>query len=366
MRKRRAGTAGAVLALVLGVTLSGCGEEDGRLATASAGSDRRVLVGTADGAGASFPAPLFDGWIDEFMWHEPFSSLDYLSVGSGAGIEGFLADELDFGSSEKYLTDEQLAAAQANRGCAPLQFPVVFGSVLIAFNDPRLDGLILDAETIARIYDRDITRYDDPRIARLNPGRELPDKAIRPMHRSDGSGTTYVFTHYLSHEVPFWKEKYGQGSTVAWAEGVTGGEGNEQVTAQVIETPGGLGYVNQAYALKHGLATARVVNADGEAVEPTLEATTAASELARIPEDFQFDIDDIGGSGYPITGTNWIFAYSCGYEEDTTAVLRAFWTWALTDEAAREIALDMGYAPMGPELRQRVLAEIERIGSEGP
>jgi phosphate transport system substrate-binding protein len=363
MGKRRTTTLGTGIALALGLVLTtgGCAPEGERLGSAAAGNERKVMLGSVAGAGASFPAPLFDAWIDDFMWHEPFTSLSYLSIGSGGGIEGFLADEVDFGSSEKYLTDEQLAQARLNRGCEPLQFPVVFGSVLIAFNDPLLDGLVLDAVTIARIYDRKITRYDDPRIAALNPDRALPDREIVPMHRADGSGTTYVFTHYLSHEVPFWRAKYGQGATVEWADGVTGGDGNEQVTAKVIETPGGLGYVNQAYALKHGLATARVVNADGHPVRPTLEATTAASELAEIPEGFQFDIDDIGGEGYPITGTNWIFAYSCGYDEETAALLRTFWSWVLTEADADEIALDLGYAPMGPELRQRVLAEVERI-----
>jgi phosphate transport system substrate-binding protein len=364
MRKRHTGTLATGIATVLALTLtSGCGET-GRTASAAGGDDNASMMhGTADGAGASFPAPLFEEWIDGFMWEEPFTSVTYLSIGSGGGIDGFLAEDFDFGSSEKHLTDGQLASAALNRGCRAVQFPVVFGSVLIAFHDPMMNGLVLDATTIAQIYDRQITRYNDPRIAALNPDRSLPDRAIRPMHRADSSGTTYVFSHYLSHEVPFWAEKYGEGSEVDWAEGVTGADGNEAVTAQVIETEGGLGYVNQAYALKHGLATARVVNADGEAIRPTLEATTAASELAEIPESFQFDIDDIGGTGYPITGTNWILAYTCGYDAQTAELLRAFWTWALTGEDADQLALDLGYAPMGPALKQRVLKEIGRIGS---
>jgi phosphate transport system substrate-binding protein len=364
MRERRTARLGAGMALASALTLitAGCGD-DAAVTTAASERETHMMVGTVSGAGASFPAPLFDGWIDEFMWQEPFTSVTYLSIGSGGGIDGFLADELDFGSSEKYLGDDQLAAARLNRGCEALQFPVVFGSVLIAFNDQRLNGLVLDADTIARIYDRQITRYDDPRIAALNPDRLLPDLEIRPIRRSDGSGTTYVFTHYLSHEVPFWADEYGQGSEVAWDGEVTGADGNSEVTAQVIETLGGLGYVNQAYAIKHGLATAKVVNADGLPVRPTLEATTAASELADIPENFQFDIDDIGGDGYPITGTNWIFAYTCGYEAETVKLLRAFWDWTLTGEQADEIALELGYAPMGPALKQRVLAEVARIGA---
>ncbi|MBB0229839.1 phosphate ABC transporter substrate-binding protein PstS [Streptomyces calidiresistens] len=361
-KRRRVPALAAILAAAV-TTVAGCGPQAAQAGDSGTGERQTLMTGVLNGAGASFPNPLFQEWIESYGFDQPFATINYQSIGSGGGIQGFIEDTLDFGSSEKYLTDEDLATASLNRDCEAIQFPVVFGSVVIAFHDPAMDGLVLDAETIARIYDRDITRYDDPAIAALNPDRELPDREIVPVHRSDGSGTTYVFTHYLDHEVPMWAQKYSEGSDIEWAEGTVGGDGNEGVTARVINTEGGLGYVNQSYAIRHNLATARVVNASGTPIEPTLEATTIASGVAVIPENFQFDLDDIGGEGYPISGTNWIFAYECGYDDDLAELLRSFWTWAMTSEEADELALELGYAPMAPELKRRVLREIERINS---
>jgi phosphate transport system substrate-binding protein len=224
--------------------------------------------------------------------------------------------------------------------------------------------MVLTAEAIARIYDREIVYYDDPALAELNPEMDLPHRQIRPVHRSDGSGTTYVFTHYLTTEVPFWADEYAEGTDINWHDNTQGGDGNEGVTATVLGTEGGLGYVNQSYAQENELATARVVNSDDKAIEPTLEATTAASEEADIPPNFQFNIDHVGGEGYPIVGANWILAYRCGYEDEVADILRSFWNWTVTDTDADELARELNYAPMGRELRERVTREIEKIGSE--
>lgn len=327
-------------------------------------ADAGGASGELVGAGATFPTPLFQDWIFEYQENvEPGVSINYQSIGSGGGIEQFIAQSVDFGSSERYLTDEALAEAEAERGCAAIQFPIVFGSVVIAFNDPALDGVVLDAETIAAIFDRRITNYNDEAIAELNPEMELPDQDIIPVHRSDGSGTTYVFTRFLEHEVDSWADTYGSGTEVDWASGTVGGQGNEGVTAGIQQNPGGLGYVNQAYALENDLPQASIVNEDGNAIEPTLEATTAASEEAEIPDDFQFDILDVGGDGYPIVGTNWIFAWACGYDDGTARSLTEFWNWALDE--GDEIALELNYAPMGDQLKDRVRGQIERINAEG-
>ncbi|MCW4355308.1 phosphate ABC transporter substrate-binding protein PstS [Hoyosella sp. YIM 151337] len=362
MRKWRSLVAvGATLPVV--AFAAACGSDNGN--GDAAGEDTGgSLRGNLTGAGATFPNPVFQEWAAEYGSVEPGVRINYQSIGSGGGIEQFIRGTVDFGSSERYLSDEDLDEAATTRGCEGVQFPVIFGSVVIAFNDPALDGMVLTSDAIAKIYDRQITNFNDPELQELNPDMDLPDQPIIPVHRSDGSGTTYVFSHYLSTENDEWADKYGEGTEIQWASGTVGGQGNEGVAAQVQQNRGALGYVNQAYAIETGMATAHVVNEDGEAIAPTLEATTAASELADIPDTFQFDIDNIGGDGYPITGTNWIFVYECGYDDNTAEMLKSFWNWVLTDDAADELALELGYAPMGDSLKERVQAQVERINSQ--
>lgn len=321
------------------------------------------LSGTLEGAGATFPNPVFQDWNFEYTENvQPGVSINYQSIGSGGGIEQFLLETVDFGSSERYLRDDALAEARQARGCEAIQFPVLFGAVTIAFGDEQLDGLVLDAETIADIFQRNITRYDDPAIAELNPHVDLPDLDIIPVHRSDGSGTTSVFTTYLEDAAPNWE--LGSGTEVQWPADTIGGQGNEGVTAGTQQNPGGLGYVNQAYAIVNDLPTAQVVNEDGNAVEATLEATTEALEVLDIPDNFQFDILGVGGEGFPIVGANWIFAWECGYEGNTAELLRDYWTWAVSDQTALDATTELGYAPLGEGLRGRVLEAIQRIGSQ--
>lgn len=331
----------------------------------SSGGGGGDLSASLTGAGASFPDPLFQDWIYTYSNDvQPGVSVNYQSVGSGAGVEQFLEQTVDFGSSEEPLGEEDLTAAADARGCEAVQFPVVFGAVVIAFNNPELDGLVLDPATIAAIYDREITTFDDPAIAELNPDMELPGDEIIPVHRSDSSGTTYVFSHYLSTEVDSWADKYGEGKEIEWADGLVGGQQNDGVAQGITQNPGGIGYVNQSFAQEAGLSVAHIVNEDGNPIEPTLESTIAASEEAEIPENFQFAIDNIGGEGYPIAGSNWIFTYTCGYEQANADAIIDFWTWALTDQGARDLAGELGYAPLGEELTDRVVAELEKTNAE--
>jgi phosphate transport system substrate-binding protein len=356
-RLARATALSGAVALALVTNLTGC-QADEDLIT------RGTLSGRLAGSGATFPNPLFQDWIGHYTSTvETGVSIDYDSIGSGGGIEQFLAQTVDFGSSERYLEANELSVAQEVRGCAAVQFPVVFGSVVIAFNDPELNGMVLTAETIARIYDREIIYYDDPALVALNEEMDLPHREIKPVHRSDGSGTTYVFSHYLTTEVDSWAQEYAEGTDIGWHPDTLDGDGNEGVTATVLGTPGGLGYVNQSYALENELATARVVNEDDRAIEPSLDATTAASEEAEIPDNFQFNLDNIGGEGYPIAGAHWILAYECGYDDEVADILKDFWEWAVDDTDARELATGLGYAPMGLDLRERVTEEIQRINS---
>jgi phosphate transport system substrate-binding protein len=318
--------------------------------------------GSLDGAGATFPTPLFEDWIFTYQGEvNPNASVNYQSIGSGGGIEQFLSETVDFGSSERNLSDEDLAAAEEARGCAAIEIPVVFGAVLVAFDDESLDGVILSPEVVADIFERRITTWNDPAIAELNPDLELPETDLIPIHRSDGSGTTSVFTKYLDDAADNWT--LGEGTEVQWPSGTVGGEGNEGVSAGIDQNAGGIGYVNQAYALELELPTARIVNADGNAVEGSLEATSAALSTLEIPDDYRFDILGVGGDGYPIAGTNWIFAWECGYDAETEELLKDFWTWAVTE--GDDFALELGYAPLAEDVKPGVLDAIERINSEG-
>jgi phosphate transport system substrate-binding protein len=350
----------AVLAAIP-LLAAACSNGGGSAGTDSEGGE---LSGSLTGAGASFPDPLFQDWIYTYNEVQPGVEVNYQSVGSGAGVEQFLEETVDFGSSEEPLSEEELQAALDTRGCEAVQFPVVFGSVVVAFDNPDLDGLVLDAEAVAGIFAGRITEFNDPAIADLNPDMELPDDEIVPVHRSDGSGTTQVFTHYLSTEVDWWADEFGADKEIQWADGLVGGQQNDGVAQGITQNPGGVGYVNQSFAMEAGLSTASIVNEDGNPIEPTLEATTIASEEADIPDNFQFTIDNIGGEGYPIAGSNFIFTYTCGYEEATADMITDFWTWAMTDEAADELALELGYAPLGDSLKERVLEAIELTNAE--
>jgi phosphate transport system substrate-binding protein len=321
-------------------------------------------AGSLVGAGATFVNPIFVDWILDGYQAEvnPNADINYQSIGSGGGIEQFLLETVDFGASERYLRDDTLAEAEETRGCPAIQFPIVFGSVTIAFHDEELDGLILDGTTIAAIFQREITNYNDPAIQELNPDRDLPDQDIIPVHRSDGSGTTSVFTTYLEQDGAVEGWELGSGTEVQWPSGTIGGQGNEGVAAAIQQNPGGLGYLNQAYVIEQGFPQAQVVNADGNPVTATLEATQEGAEVADIPDDFQFDILDIGGDGFPITGTAWVFVWECGYDETTEALLKDFWTWAVTEGGP--YAEDLGYASLGEGLQERVLDAIDRINSQ--
>lgn len=344
-----AGRALAAVAVAAALVLTACSSGKARI----------------EGAGATFPTPLYQDWIHTYASTvDSGVTIDYQSIGSGGGITQFLSQTVDWGTSERYLRDRDLADAEAARGCPAIQVPMVYGAVVVAFSDPRLDGLVLDAATLSAIFRREITNYADPRIAALNPERELPDREIIPVHRSDGSGTTSVFTTWLADEDPVWAAQLGSGTEVDWPAGTVGGPGNEGVTANLAQNPGGIGYVNQSYAQVQGLPLARVVNADGNAVYPTLAATTAALDGLEVPDDFQFDILGVGGEGYPIAGTVWNFFWECGYDGETAAHLREFWSWAVRH--GDEAAIALGYAPLGPEMKERVLAAIARIGRLDP
>lgn len=348
-------------------TTDDAGQEPGELDDDAVGVD----AGSADllGAGATFITPLMLEWIRD---NEPGIQINYQSIGSGGGIAQFLEETVDFGSSERFLTDEEMDDAREIRGCEPLHIPDAFGAVVPTYNDPDLeaaldaagqDSLILDGDTIAGIYLTEITSWDDPAIAALNPDVELPSTQLIPVHRSDGSGTTYIFTTYLNDENQQWADEIGNGSEVDWPAGTIGGNGNEGVAAETQQQPGAVGYLSIAYAIENDIPMVSVINDDGEPIFPSVESVAAGPNaiIDTIPEDFRYDILGVGGDGFPIVGTHWILAWECGYEDATADSLKAFLTWAVTEGDA--LAEDLLYSPVTGDFEQRVLDEIELINS---
>ena len=342
-------------------------DDDEELGEDGVAADRADLLG----AGATFITPVMLEWIRD---NEPGIAVNYQSIGSGGGIAQFLEESVDFGSTERYLTDEEVEDAIEIRGCEPLHIPDAFGGVVPSYNNPDVDAaleaagepyLILSGPVIADIYLGNITEWNDAAIAELNPGVDLPGGPIIPVHRSDGSGTTYIFVRYLTDISEQWADEVGFGSEVDWPTGI-GGNGNEGVAAETQQQPGAMGYLSIAYAIENDISMAAVVNADGNAIFPTVESVSEgpASIIDTIPDDFRYDILGVGGDGFPIVGTHWILAWECGYDDETASSLIDFLTWVVTE--GDDLAIDLLYSPVTGDFEDRVVEQIQRINSVEP
>ena len=368
----------AATLLALALVAVACGGGDDAAGDPTAADDNGMEIGedgvAADradllGAGATFITPLMLEWTRD---NAPGIAVNYQSIGSGGGIAQFLEETVDFGSTERYLTDEEVEDAREIRGCEPLHIPDAFGGVVPAYNNPDVDAaleaagqdaLILSGEVIADIYLTNITQWDDPAIVELNPDVDIPSGDIIPVHRSDGSGTTYIFVTYLSDVSDEWAEEIGAGSEVDWPLGTIGGNGNEGVAAETQQQPGAMGYLSIAYAIENDISMVSVINDDGNAVYPTVDSVAAGPStiIDTIPEDFRYDILGVGGDGFPIVGTHWVLAWECGYDDDIAESLKDFLTWAVTD--GDDLAVDLLYSPVTGAFEERVLGQIERINS---
>jgi len=315
------------------------------------------------GAGASFPAPIYLEWIAEYTSNiQPDVSINYQSIGSGGGVEQFIGQQTDFGGSDAFLTDEEVADATAARGCEPVHIPTVFGAVAIGYNLEGVDGLILSGPVLADIFLGNISSWDDLAIADLNPGVNLPSEDIIVAHRSDGSGTTSIFTTYLSDVSEQWASDVGAGKDVEWpAPNSVGGEKNDGVAAQIQQNPGAVGYIELSYAITINIPVADMVNEDGYAVTPTLASTAAAADGIAIPDDLRFNILGVGGEGYPIAGATWVLAWTCGYDDNTAAILKDYLTWTLTE--GDSLAEELLYSPLSASLEARALEKVDMISS---
>lgn len=310
---------------------------------------------TMNGAGATFPYPIYSKWFDEYAKVDPSVRFNYQSIGSGGGQKQITSQTVDFGASDGPMSDENLAKAPGKI----LHIPTVAGADVVAYNLPGNPSLKVDADAVAGIFLGQITKWNDPKLTALNPGANLPNQEIVVVHRSDGSGTTFIFTDYLSKVSPEWKEKVGTNTSVNWPTGL-GGKGNEGVAGQIKQTPGALGYVELIYALQNKMDYANVKNSAGNFVKPSAASITAAIATAQIPDDFRFSMTDAPGSNsYPICGATWLLVYEQQKDATKGRKLVEFLKWALTK--GEDMAKDLDYAPLPAELRDRVLKRIEQI-----
>jgi phosphate transport system substrate-binding protein len=308
-----------------------------------------------NGAGATFPYPLYSKWFDEYTKVDPSVRFNYQSIGSGGGQKQILEQTVDFGASDGPMSDENLAKASGKI----LHIPTVAGAVVVTYNLPGNPLLKLDGATIAAIFSGKVTQWNAPEIARQNPGVALPRQDIVVVHRSDGSGTSYIFTDYLCSVSAEWQKKVGKGTSVKWPTGL-GAKGNEGVTGQVKQLPGALGYVELAYAIQNKLPYAEVRNAAGAYVKPTLKSVTAALASAQVPEDFRFSmVNPPGEKAYPIAGATWLLVYQQQKDATKGKKLVEFLNWAITQ--GEKMAEQLDYAPLPDELQARVLERIKQI-----
>ena len=324
----------------------------GCLFAAQTGAHAQLLI---NGAGATFPYPIYSKWFDEYAKVDPSVRFNYQSIGSGGGQKQITAQTVDFGASDGPMSDENLAKAPGKL----LHIPTVAGADVITYNLPGNPKLKLDGDTIVNIYMGNITKWNDPKIAMLNPGVDLPDLPVIVVHRSDGSGTTYIFVDYLSSISPVWADSVGKGTSVKWPVGI-GGKGNEGVAGQVKQLSGAVGYVELIYAKQNKMPYADVKNAAGNFITPSLDSVTTAFATAKIPDDFRFSmVNALGDNAYPISGATWLLVY----EQQKNAVkgkkLVEFLNWALTKGEGMASSLD--YASLPENVQQRVLARIKTI-----
>jgi phosphate transport system substrate-binding protein len=322
------------------------------LAAISATASAQMMI---NGAGATFPYPIYSKWFDEYAKVDPSVRFNYQSIGSGGGQKQILAQTVDFGASDGPMSDENLGKSPGKI----LHIPTVAGAVVLTYNLPENPALKIDGDAIAGIFLGQIKKWNDPKLAALNPGTKLPDQEIVVVHRSDGSGTTFIFTDYLSKVSGEWKQKVGNNTSVNWPAGI-GGKGNEGVSGQVKQTPGAIGYVELIYAIQNKMPYAEVKNSAGQFVKPTIDSVTAAIATANIPDDFRFSMTNAPGKdAYPIAGPTWLLVYEQQKDATKGKKLVEFLKWALKD--GEKMAKDLDYAPLPESVQQRVLKRIDEI-----
>ena len=357
-----------IVALAFGITVvaAACG---GQTPSSSSGSSSDACfpvsgkcaseAQTLNGAGATFPAVIYTKWIDEYNKLTGVQ-INYQAIGSGGGVKGITDQTVDFAGSDNAMTDEQLAALKA----PVLHIPTVMGGIVITYNVQGVSsGLKLTAETISGIFLGDITKWNDPKLVADNPGVALPDAAIATVHRSDGSGTTAVFTDYLSKVSPPWKSKVGSGQSVNWPAGV-GAKGNDGVAGSVKSTPNSIGYVELIYALQQKLGYATVKNASGKFIDATLDSVSKAAVGVTLPDDLRASLTNSSNvDAYPIVAMTYLLTYKDMPDTAKALAITRYLWWGTHDGQA--FARDLGYAPLPADVQGKVEAKLHSIMSGG-
>ena len=347
-------------ALVLGVAACGSNDDNG-----GSGGGGVSLGGSINGAGATFPQPVYQEWAAQFK-DKYGTTVNYQGIGSGGGIAQFTAGTVDFGATDAAMKPEEEAAAKKKGD--PVHIPTVLGAVTVSYKLNGVDaGLKLEGATIADIFLGNIKNWNDPKIKALNPDVDLPDQAITVCHRSDESGTTKNFTAFLVAYSPAWESGPGSDKSVKWPTG-TGAKGNDGVAACVKQNEGSVGYVEQAYALANNFTTAAVKNKSGQFVAPTLEATSAAGEGLTIPADLKIStIDAPNPKAYPITALTFLLAWQdqckAGISAAKAKLVKAWLEYGQTD--GQKIAPQLQYAALPPELNTKAKAKVEALVCNG-
>jgi len=312
---------------------------------------------TVNGAGATFPNPMYQKWFSEYHKAHPDIQFNYQSIGSGGGIRQVLAQTVDFGASDGPMTDEQLSQAKTKI----LHIPTVLGAVVPAYNVPGVSGeLKFTPEALSGIFLGKITTWNDPAIAKANPGVNLPSQSIIVVHRSDGSGTTYIFTDYLSKVSSEWQNGSGKGTSVKWPVGL-GGKGNEGVAGMIRQMQGGIGYIELIYAVQNKIDYGSVKNAAGVFVKASLDSVTAAAASAKsMPADFRVSITNAPGKdAYPISSFTWLLIPEKSKEAAKGKILADFLTWMVDD--GQKMTADLTYAPLPGNVAEKVKGAIKLV-----
>jgi phosphate transport system substrate-binding protein len=360
-----------VLALAIG--LAGCGGQTGtdpaaqetpgaENATANTPGKLDLAANiTLTGAGASFPAPLYQTWFTELNKKYPKLQINYQSVGSGAGVEQFTKGTVDFGASDVAMKDDEIQKVPQDKGV--IMLPVTAGSIVLAYNLPaEVTDIKLPRAVYTDILLGKIEKWNDPKIAAANPGVKLPDQKISVVYRADGSGTTGVFTKHLSAISPEWKTKVGDGKSVKWPVGA-GAKGNEGVTAQIQQTPGAIGYVEYGYAKENNLKIAALENKAGKFITPNEESASKTLAAVTLPENLRAFIEDPDGAdSYPVVTYTWILAYKKYPDAAKAKAVEAAIEYALTD--GQKVAGELGYVPLPANVVTQVAAAADQISPE--
>ena len=350
MTMRRSWLAACLIAVF---TVAACGGNQSQ--TPDQGSAAPGSTVQINGAGATFPNPIYSKWFSEYNKVHPNIQINYQPIGSGGGIRQLTSQTVFFGASDGPMTDEQLKAAPG----PILHFPTVLGAVVPVFNLAGVTDLNFSGPLLADIYLGKIKKWNAPAIARLNPGVTLPATDIAVAHRSDGSGTTYIWVDYLSKVSPEFKEKVGVNASVNWPVGI-GGKGNDGVAGVVSQTPGAIGYVELIFALKNNISYGSVQNAAGGIVKASPESVTKAAAGVSMPDDFRVSITNAPGAGaYPISSFTWLLLYENPSDKAMSKVMVDFITWAIRD--GQKFATELGYASLPDAVVMKEMGALGKI-----